>query len=144
LFASERITPSLGRRNGLIIKQGSSVQMPESSVSSLVQVILTFSIGGALLYPLYPDVDALNHTYAPFFVLAVGLVLAAAVVLEVGGSQGSGGPKKVPNLIRIMLLSATFVIATLVAEFLSGASSLQMFVTLAVVAIVVLLAVTMS
>jgi hypothetical protein len=118
--------------------------MPESSASSLVQVILTLSIGGVLLYPLYPAVDALNHMYAPFFVLAVGLVLAAAVVMEVGGSNGSGGTKKVSNLVRIMLLFATFVIATLAAELLSGASSLQMFVTLAVVAIVVLLAITIS
>jgi hypothetical protein len=118
--------------------------MPESSVSSFVQVVLTLSIGGVLLYPLYPTVDSLNHTYAPFFVLVVGLVLAAAVVIEVGGSQGFGGTQKVSNLLRILLLFATFVIATLVAEFLSGASSLQMFVTLAVVAIVMLLAVTAS
>jgi hypothetical protein len=118
--------------------------MPESSVSSLLQVVLTLSIGGVLLYPLYPAVDALNHTYAPFFVLVVGLVLAAAVMIEVGGSQGSGGTKRVSNLLRILLLFAAFVIATLASELLSGASSLQMFVTLAVVAIVVLLAITVS
>jgi hypothetical protein len=118
--------------------------MSESPVSSFVQVVLTLSIGGVLLYPLYPVVDAMNHMYALFFVLVVALVLAAVVVKEVGGSQGFGGTKKVSNLIRILLLFATLVIVTLAVEFLSGGSSLQMFVTLGIVAIVVLLAIALS
>jgi hypothetical protein len=118
--------------------------MREGPVSSFVQVVLTLSIGGALLYPLYPVVDALNHTSALFLVLSVALVLAAVVVKEVGGSQGFGGSKKVSSLARITLLFATWVIVTLAAEFLSGASSLQMFVTLATVVIVVLFAIAMS
>jgi hypothetical protein len=118
--------------------------MPEGPVSSFVQVVLTLSIGGVLLYPLYPVVDALNHTYAIFFVLVVALVLAAVVVKEVGGSQGFGGTKKVSDLTRITLLFVTWVIVTLAVEFLSGGSSLQMFVTLAIVVIVVLFAFVMS
>ena len=118
--------------------------MPESPVSSFVQVVLTLSIGGVLLYPLYPVVDALNHTYALIFVLVVALVLAAVVMEEVGGSQGFGGSKKVSGLTRITLLFATLVIATLAVEFLSGGSSLQMFVTLAIAVIVVLFAIVMS
>jgi hypothetical protein len=115
--------------------------MPQSTASSVVQVVLTLSIGAVLLYPLYPVVDALNHTFGLLFVLAVALALAAAVVKEVGGSQGSGGTRKVSDLVRILLLLATWVVATLAVEFLSGGSSLQMFVTLDAVVIVVLLAV---
>jgi hypothetical protein len=118
--------------------------MPESPVSSFVQVVLTLSIGGVLLYPLYPVVDALNHTYALLLALVVALVLAAVVVKEVGGSQALGGSKKVSSLARITLLFVTLVIATLAVEFLSGVSSLQMFVTLAIVVIVVLFAIVMS
>lgn len=113
-------------------------------VSSFVQVILTLSIGGVLLYPLYPVVDALNHIYALIFVLVVALVLAAVVMEEVGGSQGSGWSKKMSSLTRIMLLFATLIITTLAVEFLSGDSSLQMFVTLAIAVIVVLFAYVMS
>lgn len=118
--------------------------MPEGPVSSFVQVVLTLSIGGVLLYPLYPVVDALNHTVALFLVLAVALLLGAIVVEEVGGSQRFGGSKKVSSLTRITLLFATWVILTLAVEFLSGGSSLQIFVTLATVVIVVLFAIAMS
>jgi len=130
--------------NGLIIRQGSEIQMAEGPVSSFVQVVLTLSIGGVLLYPLYPAVDALNHTLALFLVLAVALVLGAVVMIEVGGSQRFGGSKKGPSLARIALLFATWVVLTLVVEFLSGGSSLQIFVTLATVVIVVLIAIAMS
>jgi len=118
--------------------------MPEGPVSSFVQVVLTLSIGGVLLYPLYPVVDALNHTLALILVLVVALVLATVVMEEVGGSQGLGGPKKVSSRTRITLLFATFVVATLAVESLSGGSSLQMFVTLDVAVIVVLFAIVLS
>jgi len=130
--------------NGLIIRPGSLVRMPEGPVTSFVQVVLTLSIGGVLLYPLYPVVDALNHAFALFLVLGVAMVLGAVVVKEVGGSQGFGGSKKVSTLARITFLFATWVIVTLAVEFLSGGSSLQMFVTLAGVVIVVLFAIAMS
>jgi hypothetical protein len=115
--------------------------MPQSTLSSVVQVVLTLSIGAVLLYPLYPAADALNHGFGLLLVLAVAIALAVVVVKEVGGSQGSGGARKVSDLVRILLLLATWVVATLAVEFVSGGSSLQMFVTLDVVVIVVLLAV---
>ncbi|HYB08027.1 MAG TPA: hypothetical protein VEB87_07760 [Nitrososphaerales archaeon] len=118
--------------------------MPEGPFTSFVQVVLTLSIGGVLLYPLYPAVDALNHTFALFLVLGVALVLGAVVVKEVGGSQGFEGSKKMSGLARIAPLFATWVILTLAVEFLSGDSSLQIFVTLATVVIVVLFAFAMS
>jgi len=118
--------------------------MSERPVSSFVQVVLILSIGGVLLYPLYPALDALNHTVALFVVVAAALVLGAVVVREFGGPQSSGGSKKVSSLARITLLFATWVSLTLVVEYLSGGSSLQMFVTLATVVIVVLLAIAVS
>jgi hypothetical protein len=128
--------------NGLIINSGGVVQMPEDSVSSLIQVVLTLSIGGVLLYPLYPVVDNLNDTYALFFVLAVALMLAAIVVRQVNRSRGFGETRF--NLIGVLLLFATLVVVTLVVVFLGGGSSLQEFVILGTVAIVVLLAIAMS
>lgn len=116
--------------------------MPEDSVSSLIQVVLTLSIGGVLLYPLYPVVDNLNDTYALFFVLAVALMLAAIVVRQVNRSRGFGETRF--NLIGVLLLFATLVVVTLVVVFLGGGSSLQEFVILGTVAIVVLLAIAMS
>jgi hypothetical protein len=130
--------------NGLIIKSGGVVQMPEDSVSSLIQVVLTLSIGGVLLYPLYQVVDGLNQTYGLFFVFAVALVLAAVVVKQVNGSRGFGETKNAFSLVRVLLLFATLVVVTLAVVFLVGGSSLQVSVILDIVVIGVLLALAMS
>ncbi|MDA4124213.1 MAG: hypothetical protein OK438_01990 [Thaumarchaeota archaeon] len=118
--------------------------MPENSVSSLIQVVLTLTIVGVLVYPLYPVVEGLNHAYGLFFVLAVALVLAAVVVKLADGSRGLGERKKAFGLIGTLLLFATLVVVTLAVVFLIGGTSLQLSVILDVVAIAVLLVLAMS